>query len=40
MSSGRKLVRVLIILERAREEWRTLKDFTMKLGVRMNFSEL
>lgn len=29
-----KLMRVLIILERAREEWRTLKDFTMKLGVR------
>lgn len=29
-----KLMRVLIILERAREEWRTLKDFTVKLGVR------
>jgi len=27
-------MRVLIILERVREEWRTLKDFTVKLGVR------
>ena len=31
-------MRVLIILERAREEWRTLEDFTAKLGVRGRIS--